>query len=301
MASIARRKRRGSAKLLGARFNPTRFDSSQIKFILIVLPFVILMLLPMIFIVSHAFKPYSELYSYPPKLFVRRPTLDSFTALFKLTSQSGVPLTRYLFNSIIQAVGVIALTIIMGSLASYSFSFLKYKGKRLLLSLNQVAIMFVAVAVAVPRYYVMSKLHLTNNVFSLIIPLIAMPVGVFLLKQFMDQIPRELIDAAKIDGANNLQVYWKVVMPLVKPALSTIAILSFQAAWNNTEAASLYIDDESQKTLAYYFSTMAMGSSALANQGITAVATLLMFLPNIIFFIIVQNQVMNTMAYSGMK
>jgi len=294
-------KRRKFSKILGTVINPTRFHPSQIKFFLIVLPFALLMLLPMIFIVSHAFKPYSELYSYPPTLIVKRPTLDSFIALFKLTSQSGVPLSRYLFNSIVQAVGVIFFTILLGSMASYSFSFLEYKGKKVLLALNQFAIMFVAVAVAVPRYYVMSKLHLTNNIFSLIIPLIAMPVGVFLLKQFMDQIPRELIDASKIDGATNWQIYRRVVMPLVKPALSTIAILSFQAAWNNTEAANLYINDESQKTLAYYFSTLSLGSSGLANQGISAVATLLMFLPNLIFFIIVQNQVMNTMAYSGMK
>ena len=128
-----------------------------------------------------------------------------------------------------------------------------------------------------------------------------MPVGVFLLKQFMDQIPRELIDASKIDGANNFQIYIKVIIPLVKPALATVAILSFQAAWNNTEASSLFVDDESLKTLAYYFSIMTLGNSALANQGISAAASLIMFLPNIIFFILVQNQVMNTMAYSGMK
>jgi len=289
------------SRFLGTMINPAHFHPSQIKFILIVLPFALLMLLPMVYIISHAFKPFSELYSYPPKFFVKRPTLDSFRALIKITSQSGVPLSRYLFNSIIQAIGVIFFTLFFGSMAAYSFSFLKYKGKNLLLSLNQIAIMFVAVAVAVPRYFVMSKLGLTNNTFSLIIPLIAMPVGVFLIKQFMDQIPRELTDAALIDGAGKFQIYTKIIIPLVKPALATVAILAFQSAWNNTEAANLYIDDESRKTLAYYFSTMSLGSSGLANQGISAAATLLMFLPNIVFFIIVQNQVMNTMAYSGMK
>ncbi len=295
---MAKKKR---SRFLGTMINPTHFHKSQIKFILIVLPLAILMLLPMVYIISHAFKPYNELYSYPPKFFVRRPTLDSYRALVKLTSQSGVPLSRYLFNSVIQAVGVIFFTLFFGSMAAYSFSFLKYRGKKLLLTLNQIAIMFVAVAVAVPRYFVMSKLGLTNNIFSLIIPLIAMPVGVFLMKQFMDQIPRELTDAATIDGANSFKIYTNIIIPLVKPALATVAILSFQVAWNNTEASALYIDNESSKTLAYYFSTMSMGSSALANQGISAMATLLMFLPNIVFFILVQNQVMNTMAYSGMK
>ncbi len=294
-------KRKKKSRFLGTMINPAHFHPSQIKFILIVLPLALLMLLPMIFIISHAFKPFSELYSYPPKFFVRRPTLDSFRLLFKLTSQSGVPISRYLFNSFIQCVGVIFLTIFFGALAAFSFSFLEYKGKKTLLSLNQVAIMFVAVAVAVPRYFLMNKLGLINNYMSLIVPLIAMPVGVFLLKQFMDQIPRELTDAATIDGASTFKIFTKIVLPLVKPAIATVAILAFQASWNNTEASSLFVDDESRKTLAYYFSTMSMGSSALANQGMSAAASLIMFMPNIIFFILVQNQVMNTMAYSGMK
>ena len=250
---------------------------------------------------AHSLKPFSELYEYPPRFFVRRPTLDNFVSLFRFTSQAGVPLSRYFFNSLIQSVFVIFLTLLFGSMVAYSFSFLNYKGKKLLLSANQVAIMFVAVAVAVPRYLVMSKLHLINNYMSLIIPLIAMPVGVFLMKQFMDQIPRELTDAAKIDGANKFQIYLKIIIPLIKPALCTVAILSFQAAWNNTEASNLYVNDEALKTMAYYFSTISLGSSSIAAQGMVAAAGLIMFVPNLVFFLIVQNQVMNTMAYSGMK
>ncbi len=296
---MAKRRRKG--RITGTMINPTHFNKSQIKFIIAVLPLAIIMLLPIISMFAHSFKPFSELYEYPPKFFVRRPTLDNFISLFRFTSQAGVPLSRYFFNSLIQSVFVILLTLLFGSLAAYSFSFLSYKGKKLLLSMNQVAIMFVAVAVAVPRYLVMSKLHLINNYLSLIIPLIAMPVGVFLMKQFMDQIPRELTDAAKIDGANKLQIYFKIIIPLIKPALCTVAILSFQAAWNNTEASNLYVNDEALKTLAYYFSTISLGSSSIAAQGMVAAAGLIMFVPNLVFFLIVQNQVMNTMAYSGMK
>ena len=294
-------KRRRHSHITGTMINPTHFDRSQIKFILWVLPMAILMLLPIVYIFAHALKPFSELYEYPPRFFVKQPTFDNFVSLYRYTSQAGVPLARYFFNSLIQAAGVIFLSLLFGSLAAYSFSFLEYKGKKTLLALNQVAIMFVPVAVAVPRYLVMSKLGLINNYLSLIIPLIAMPVGVFLMKQFMDQIPRELTDAAKVDGANKLQIYWHIVIPLVKPALCTVAILAFQSAWNNTEASNLYVNDESLKTLAYYFSTMSLGSSGIAAQGMSAAASLIMFLPNLIFFLIVQNQVMNTMAYSGMK
>lgn len=292
---------RKSHKIAGTMINPTRFHKSQIKFILAVLPMALLMLLPIVYIASHAFKPYNELFAYPPTFFVKRPTLDNYIMLFRLTQQAGVPLSRYLFNSLIQASGVIVISLLFGSLAAFSFVFCDYKGKRLLLSLNQLAIMFVPVAVAVPRYIVMNALGLTNNFLALIVPLVAMPVGVFLMKQFMDQLPKELIDAAKVDGANKWQIYFNIVLPLIKPALSTVAILSFQAAWNNTEAANLYINDESLKTLTYYFSTMSLGQSAIAAQGMSAAATLLMFIPNLLFFLLVQNQVMNTMAYSGMK
>ena len=189
----------------------------------------------------------------------------------------------------------------MSSLAAYAFSFLNFKGKKWLFAANQVAIMFVAVAVAVPRYIVMNSLGIVNTFFAHIVPLLAMPVGVFLLKQFMDQIPRELYDAAKIDGANKFQIYRMVVLPLVKPALATIAILAFQSSWNNIETSQLFIRDEALKTLPYYFQTLTLGTSAIAAQGMSAAASLIIFIPNLTLFIILQRNVMNTMAHSGLK
>ena len=286
---------------LGTMINPSKFHPSQIKFLLILLPIIILMLLPIIFIVSHAFKPIDELYAYPPKFFASRITFDNFRNLFELTSQTGIPLSRYLFNSILVCVIVIVCTLLISSLAAYSFSFLNFKGKKLLFAANQLAIMFVAVAVAVPRYIVLYTLGITNTYLAHIIPLLAMPVGIFLLKQFMDQIPRELIDAAQIDGANKWHIYFRVVLPLVKPALATVAILAFQACWNNVESSQLFVSNETLKTLPYYFSTMSLGTTSIATQGIMAAANLIIFVPNIVFFIILQNKVMNTMAHSGIK
>lgn len=289
------------SKFQGTMINPTRFHISQLKFLLILLPFLIVTLLPLIYIVSHAFKPLDELYAYPPKIFASRITFDNFQNLFLAASQTGVPFARYLFNSVISSASVIFLSILIGSLAAYSFSFLKYKVKNTLFALNQVAIMIVPVAIAVPRFIVMNSLGITNTIFAHIIPLLAMPVGVFLMKQFMDQVPRELYEASVIDGANKWQIYLKVVMPLVKPALATVAILAFQNSWNNIETSDLYVNSEALKTLPYYFSTLTMGTSAIAAQGMSAAASLIMFLPNILLFIILQNSVMNTMAYSGIK
>lgn len=289
------------AKYLGAMINPDKFHRSQIKFYLILLPILIIMMLPIFFIIFHAFKPLDELYAYPPKFFPSRLTFDNFKQLIAASSQTGIPFIRYFFNSILVAIIVIVLSIFFGSLAAYAFSFLEFKSKKLVFAANQVAIMFVAIAVAVPRYIVMSKLGIINTFFAHIVPLIAIPVGVFLLKQFMDQIPRELYDAAKIDGADNFQIYYRIILPLIKPALATIAILAFQSAWNNVETSQLFINDEALKTLPYYFSTLTLGTSSIAAQGISAAASLIIFVPNILLFIILQRNVMNTMAHSGLK
>ena len=171
----------------------------------------------------------------------------------------------------------------------------------MLFTANQIAIMFVPIAVAVPRFIMLNFFGLTDSFLAHIIPLLAMPVGIFLLKQFMDQIPRELVEASVVDGANRWQIYRYVVMPLVKPALATIAILAFQNSWNNVETSQMYIVNESLKTLPYYFGTLTMSTSSIASQGISAAASLIIFLPNLIFFIILQRNVMNTMAYSGIK
>lgn len=285
----------------GKMINPSRFHVSQIKFLLILAPILIIMILPILFIFSQAFKPLDELYAYPPRFFARRLTFDNFVSLFELSTQTGIPLSRYLFNSILICICVVVCSLLLSSLAAYAFSFLKFKGKNLLFQANQIAIMFVAIAVAVPRYIVLDALGITNTFFAHIIPLLAMPVGVFLLKQFMEQLPKELFDAAEIDGAGKFRIYWNIVLPLVKPALATVAILAFQVAWNSTEASQLFISNETLKNLPYYFNTMSLGTSSIASQGISAAANLIIFLPNIIVFVILQSKVMNTMAHSGIK
>ena len=128
-----------------------------------------------------------------------------------------------------------------------------------------------------------------------------MPVGLFLIKQFMDQIPDELIEAATIDGANEFQIYRKIILPIVRPALATAAILVFQQVWNNIESSNLFVTSESLRTLAFYMNTLASTTNVVAGQGIAAAASLIMFLPNLILFILLQSKVMNTMAHSGLK
>jgi len=284
--------------------NPKGFHVSQIKFYIILAPVVAFMLLPIIFIFSHAFKPPDELFAYPPKFFVTNPTFNNFTDLFSKMSNSGVPVSRYLFNSILITIVTVGASIVVSSTAAYALSKKNFKLKKTLFAINTVALMFVPIAVAIPRFLIVENLSLMDTFLVHILPGLAMPVGLFLIKQFIDGIPDEVVEAAQIDGASDLLIYSRIIIPMIKPAIATIAILTFQATWNNAEISTLYINSESLKTFAFYLTTLtstAAGTNVVAGQGIAAAASLIMFLPNLIIFIFLQSQVMSTMSHSGLK
>lgn len=301
---MARRVRRRSYSLRNSMINPAGFHPSQIKFCVILLPLVLFMLLPIVFIISNAFKPIAELFAYPPRFLVVNPTLKNFSDLFTLMSTSDVPVSRYLFNSIaITALSVFA-SILVSTTAAYALSKKRFRLKRTLFTINTLALMFVPVAVTIPRFLVIVRLDLIDAFSVHILPALAMPVGVFLMKQFADGIPDELIEAAQIDGASDLAIYWRIILPMIQPAIATIAILTFQATWNNAETSALYTNQESLKTFAFYLTTLtstASGTNVVAGQGMAAAATLVMFLPNLLMFILLQSQVMSTMSHSGIR
>lgn len=282
------------------KINPDHFHPSQIKFLIITGLMALFMLLPIVFIIVHAFKPISELMEYPPKFYVIRPTLDNFKNLFAQTSQSSIPFSRYLFNSIVVTLVGVFLTLFITSITGFALSKLRFKGKKLIFKINETAMMFVGSALVIPRYITISALGITNTMLAHILPLLALPVGLFLVKQFIDQVPDELIEAARLDGASDFKVYIHVILPMLKPALATVAILAFQAFWNNVETSNIFVNNESQRTLAFFLSTLTSNSS-VSGQGMAAAASLIIFLPNLIFFIFVQSKVMDTMAHSGIK
>lgn len=288
------------ASFQGKKINPKHFHISQLKFFIFLVPFGLFMVLPIIYIFTTAFKPADELFKFPPSFFVKNPTWDNYKALFELMAGSSVPASRYLFNSIVVTVLTVVVSILLAVSAGYVLSKKNFKGRNLLFEINTLALMFVPIAVSIPRFIIIVNLGLVDRFVANILPIIAMPIGVFLLKQFIDQIPDALIEAAKMDGASELGVLFRVIIPMVRPALATVAILSFQSAWGNVEASTLYINNESLKTFAYYITTFSTGSSTIT-QGITAASALIMFLPNLIIFIVMQSNVMDTMAHSGIK
>ncbi|MBR6897049.1 MAG: carbohydrate ABC transporter permease [Lachnospiraceae bacterium] len=287
----------------GHRMNPDRFEKGQIKLYIFVIPLALLTGLPIIFIFFHAFKPMEELFAFPPKFITTHPTLDNFRNLFKASRSAGIPLSKYVFNSLLITAAVMLFSLLFTTMAAFALSKLKFRGRTLMMKINEIAIMFVAVAVMIPRYLIVNKLGLVDSYWAQILPLIPLPVALFLVKQFVDQVPDSLIEAAYVDGAGDLRIYFKIILPLIKPAVATAAILVFQQVWTNLEASNYYINDEGLKSLAFYMNTLTSTSTTntVAGQGISAAAGLIMFVPNLILFCILQKNVMNTMAHSGIK
>lgn len=282
--------------------DPPRFQPDQLKFYAYLVPVALFMGLPILFIFCNAFKPMDELFAYPPRFYVIHPTLDNFRKLFALSGETSIPASHYLFNSVLYTALTMLLTVALTLGAAYCLSKKRFLLKRVILGANDFALMFVPVAVAIPRYFVIVRIGLIDTVWVNILPLLAMPVGLFLVKQFMDQVPDALIESAQIDGASDYLILRKIVLPVVVPALATVALLAFQSSWGSLDASNNYLNTDSLKTFAFYMSTISSTTgNTVAGQGMAAAASLIMFVPNIILFIILQSRVMNTMAYSGIK
>lgn len=284
----------------GTKINPTRFHRSQFKFYLVLIPIALFMILPVAFIISQAFKPIDELFRFPPTFFVERPTMANFRHIMRVASGTGVPMSRFLVNTIIVTAITCVATVLITAMTAYGLSKKKFRIKDGLLKLNQAALMFVPAAVGIPRYLVIVNSGLNNNFMAHIIPFLAMPVGLFLVKQFVDQVPDTLIEAARIDGAGEIKVMTKIVFPLIKPALATVTILTFQAVWGAVESSTMFIEDDTLRTFAFYLANLAVGDNPIM-AGVAAAAGLIMFVPNLIIFIAMQSRVMSTMSHSGIK
>lgn len=301
---MKRRFFRRAFSLRNSGINPQGFHPSQLPFYLVLLPIVLVMLLPIVFIFAHAFKPPEELFAYPPQFWVVNPTLKNFTDLFSRMSTAGVPVSRYLFNSLLVTLATVAASIAVSTTAAYALSKKRFRLKQTLFAINTIALMFVPIAVTIPRFLVIERLSLLDTFAVHVLPGLAMPVGLFLLKQFMDGVPDEVVEAAQIDGASDVVIYWRIILPMIVPAIATLAILTFQATWNNAEVSTLYVTTESLKTFAFYVTTLTTttaGANTVAGQGVAAAASLIMFVPNLLIFLLLQSQVMSTMSHSGLK
>ncbi len=256
------------------------------------------MALPLVYTVITAFKPASELFLYPPRFFVQNPTVENFTTMARLAMDMWVPFERYLFNSVFISAAGTAGYILIASLCAFALA--KYKARWLTIFNIVVvwAILFRSEVTAIPQYIVISSLGLINTYWSILLPAMSGSFGVFLVRQFLiTSVPDSLLEAARIDGATEAGLFFRVVMPMIKPAWLTLGIFTFQGLWNNTGVT--YIYDESMKVLPVMLRQIA--SAGIARAGAGAAVALVLMIPPIVFFLLSQSSVLETMSHSGIK
>ena len=266
--------------------------------IFIVALFAVFMLVPFYYSVVQALKPMEEIFAFPPKFYVVNPTLDNFVSLYLITAgEVFVPFGRYLINSLFVMAVVITVYILIASMAAYPLAKHRFPGNKGISRLMVWALLFTPQVTSMPVYFLMAKTGMLDTYWALILPPLASTMGVYLMTNFMSQIPNSVIEAARIDGASIFRTYFSIAMPLVRPAWLTLMIFTFQSLWNG--AGSQYIFSENLKPLPSFFSQIAAGG--LARSGSAAAAGLVVAIPPIITYIIIQSNVLDTMAYSGIK
>jgi len=258
------------------------------------------MVLPLVFVVNNAFKPINEILKFPPDFFVHNPTTNNFTDLYHLLSDSWVPFSRYLYNTFfIAGIGTIG-HVIISSMAAYPLAKRRFPGRSVLFSLVLISLMFSATVTQITNYMTMSWIGLLDTHWAIIIPAIGSSLGLYLMKQFMEQVPDALLEAAQIDGCGEFRIFWSIVMPAVKPAWLTLIIFSFQGLWGAGGAAgSMFIYSEQLKTIDYALQQILAGG--IIRIGPSMAATLLMLTVPILIFLFSQSSVIQTMSSSGMK
>lgn len=279
------------------RRKPNRSRIGDISIYAFLLLIAMAMVFPLVFAINSALKPLDELFLFPPKLFAQNPTLDNFQDLFVTMGKSWVTFSRYIFNTVfITVVGTLG-HLIIASMGAYVLAKFDFPGGKLFFNIVVIALMFSGYVTAIPNYLIISKLGWIDTYWSIIIPAFAAPMGLFLMKQFMDGLPISLIEAAMIDGAGQWRIFMRIVMPNVKPAWLTLMIFSVQNLWNNKAATFIY--SEEKKTLVYALQQIQSGGVARTGQA-AAVTVFVMIVP-ITIFILSQSQILETMASSGLK
>lgn len=277
----------------------TRSKAGNVINLLFLVVLSIVMATPMVYTISSAFKPMNELFLFPPKMWVSNPTFANFTNLSSILRESWIPMSRYFVNSVVITVAGVAGQVLFASMAAYVLSRESFPGKKMLNSIVILSLMFSGSVTGIPNYLILSRMGLINSQLAIILPAFSSSLGLFLMKQFMDQmVPFTIIEAARTDGANEWYIFSRIAMIMCRPAWLTLIIFSFQGLWSNTGSA--YIYDEQLKTLPYALNNIVSGGS-IARAGVSAAVALILILPPLITFIITQSNVLETMSTSGMK
>ncbi len=256
------------------------------------------MFLPMLYAIGQSLKPLDELFMFPPRFLPRRPTLANYSDLFTLMTDSWVPFSRYIFNTVFITASGTAGNLFLGSMAAYALAKLKFPGRNWMFQVIVMSLMFHSTVNQVTHFILLSAFHWVDTYLSVIVPAMASTLGLYLMKQFMESsVPDTVLESARLDGASELRTFWVIAMPMVKPAWLTLIIESFKNLWNM--GASIYIHSEQLKTFNYAIQQIVAGG--IARSGAGAAAVVVMMAVPIIVFVISQSKIIETMGASGMK
>ena len=284
-------------KHLISRRHPNRSIAGDILIYFMLLLIGGAMAFPLVYLVGSSLKPLDELFRFPPPVWPQHPTMDNFSDLFVTMGQSWVPFSRYLINTVlITAVGTFG-HLVIASMAAFVLAKYEFPGGKTFFAVVTTCLMFSGYVTGIPNYLIMSSLGMIDTYWALILPAFAAPIGLFLMKQFMEGLPTALIEAATIDGANQFRIFWSIVMPNVKPAWLTMIIFSVQSLWNTSAATVIY--SEARKTLVYALQQIQAGG--IARTGQVAAANVIIVAVPILIFVFSQSRILETMASSGIK
>ena len=256
------------------------------------------MFVPMYYVVIQSLKPLDELFMFPPRFYVMQPTLENFGDLFTLMSDSWVPFSRYIFNTVFITICGTLGNLIFASMAAYSLAKLKFPGRNAIFQIIVMSLMFHSTVNQVTHFIILSSFGWIDTYLSIIVPSMATTMGLYLMKQFMEtSVPDTVLESARLDGASEFRTYLVIAMPMVKPAWLTLMIECFKNLWNT--GSSIYIHSEELKTFNYAIQQIVSGG--IARSGAGAASTVVMMLVPILVFVFNQSQIIETMGSSGMK
>ncbi|HLZ58153.1 MAG TPA: carbohydrate ABC transporter permease [Ktedonosporobacter sp.] len=253
MAQISAERQRDTEAATQGRADrpPRRFRWFNLFLYAMLLILTITSLGPFVFSFFSSFKTFEHILDFPPSLFPNPWTWDNYA---KLLNYPGFP--RWILNSLIYSIGAAILNVLFSAMAGYALSRLRFRGRSLIFVLTLAVMMIPAPIMLIPRFLIVNSLGLANTYFALLLPAMAQPFSVFLMVQFMKGLPRELEESAMLDGASRWTIFRSVILPLVVPALSAVAILSFQAAWNDFQWPLVVLGSQDMYTLTlgmFYF------------------------------------------------
>jgi multiple sugar transport system permease protein len=255
----------------------------------------VLMVGPFLWMLIGSLKPPADFLQSTPVLLPSTPTLDNYQRLF---DQLDFP--RFFFNSSVVALAVTVGNLVFCPMLGYALAKLEWRGKRLIMGLVLATLMVPAGITLIPNFVLMSSLGLVNSYPGLILPFLAGPFGVFLMRQFMFGVPNELLEAARMDGGNEFRIYWAIVVPIAMPVLATLAILTFLGSWNSFIYPLVMAQEPGMYTLPVALATFATGQYQ-ADHGMLMAGSVILVVPVLIAFVVFQRWITEGIATTGLK